>query len=80
VSRPNVMIASRMLDMTNPNLLEGIKYNMRAGEDAYPTEGSEFAQFDAVAQTWATDETLGIIELSGKSKPCAWDVNTSSCK
>jgi len=80
VSRPNFMIASRMLDMTNPNLLEGIKYNMRAGEDAYPTEGSEFAQFDAAAQTWATDETLGIIELSGKSQPCAWDVNTSSCK
>jgi ABC-type branched-subunit amino acid transport system substrate-binding protein len=80
MSRPNFMIAARMLDMTNPNLLEGVKYNMRAGLDPYPTEGSEFSVFDGTGQTWVKDEKLGIIELSGESKPCAWDQSTSTCK
>ena len=65
--------------MTNPNLLDGIGYNMSGGDDPYPTEGSEFAVFDGAAQTWATVEDLGIIELSGKSVPCVWDQSVSNC-
>ncbi|MEZ5409086.1 MAG: hypothetical protein R2761_13735 [Acidimicrobiales bacterium] len=79
LSRPNLMVAARTLDMTNPNLLEGIKYNMSGGEDAYYTEGSEFSVYDGAAQGWKLQEDLGIIELSGKSKPCAWDQSTSTC-
>ncbi len=80
VSRPNFMLAARMLDMTNPNLLDGIKYNMAGNDDPYPIEGSEFAVFDGVKQTWVKQEDLGIIELSGKSSPCAWDQTAAACK
>jgi branched-chain amino acid transport system substrate-binding protein len=79
VSRPNLMVAARTLDMTNPNLLEGVHYNMAGNDDPYPTEGSEFAVYDAAAQAWVTQEDLGIIELSGKSAPCVWDQSTGSC-
>ncbi len=80
LSRPNLMVAARAFNMTNPNLLEGLKYNMSGNTDAYPTEGSEFAIYDSAKQGWVKQEDLGIIELSGKSKPCAWDQSTSSCK
>jgi len=80
VSRPNFMLAARMLDMTNPNLLPGIKYNMAGNDDPYPIEGSEFAVFDGTKQTWVKQEDLGIIELSGKSSPCAWDQTAAACK
>ncbi len=79
VSRPNLVLAARSLDMTNPNLLKGIGYNMAGNEDPYPTEGSEFAVFDGAKQTWVTNTELGIIELSGSSAPCAWDQSAGVC-
>jgi hypothetical protein len=80
ISRPNFMIAARTLDMTNPGAIEGVKYNMSGNDDPYPTEGSEFGVYDAANQSWITQADLGIIELSGKSQPCAWDQASSSCK
>jgi len=80
ISRPNFMLAARMLDMTNPNLLDGVKYNMKGAEDPYPTEGSDISQFDAAKQSWVVDPAIGIIELSGKSAPCHWDLGSSSCR
>ncbi len=80
ISRPNFMLAARVLDMTNPNLLDGVKYNMKGAEDPYPTEGSDISQFDAAKQSWVVDPAIGIIELSGKSSPCHWDLSSSSCR
>lgn len=79
LSRPNFMLAARVLDMTHPSILAGIGYNMSGNDDAFPIEGSEFAVFDGEAQTWVTDQQLGIIELSGQSAPCVWDQSSSTC-
>ena len=79
ISRPNFMLAARVLDMSSPTTLEGVKFNMRGNDDAYPVEGSEFGVYDAAKQSWTTQTDLGIIELSGKSKPCAWDQTVSAC-
>ncbi|MEZ5411103.1 MAG: ABC transporter substrate-binding protein [Acidimicrobiales bacterium] len=80
VSRPNFILAARVLDMTNPTALDGVKFNMRGSDDAYPVEGSEFGVYDVSKQGWTTQADLGIIELSGQSKPCAWDQAVSSCR
>ncbi len=80
VSRPNFLIAARTMDMTNPNLLDGLSYKMSGNDDAYPTEGSEFAVYDSAAQSWVIQEDLGLIELGGKSSNCAWDSASSSCR
>jgi branched-chain amino acid transport system substrate-binding protein len=79
VSRPNLMVAARTMDMTNPNLLDGLSYNMSGNDDPYPTEGSEFSIYDSAKQGWVIQTDLGLIELGGKSSPCAWDQATSSC-
>ncbi len=78
LTRANLILAARSLDMTNPNLIEGIKFNTNGAKDAYPIEGSEFAKFDYVAQTWV--QQGAIVETSGKSSNCAWDQSVGLCK
>jgi branched-chain amino acid transport system substrate-binding protein len=78
LTRSNYILAVRSIDLTNPMLLPGIKYNMNGNADAYPVEGSEIAQYDSSKQQWIQQGP--IVELSGKSKNCAWDPSTSTCK
>ena len=78
LNRTNLMLAVRSLDMTNPNLIPGIGFNMNGNKDSYPIEGSEIARYDSAQQTWV--QQGDIVEMSGKSSNCAWDQATSSCK
>ncbi|MFN0028903.1 MAG: ABC transporter substrate-binding protein [Acidimicrobiales bacterium] len=77
-NRANFILAVRSMDMTNPNLIEGIKFNMNGSKDAYPIEGSEFAKYDFKLQTWV--QQGAVVELSGKSSNCAWDQSVGNCK
>jgi ABC-type branched-subunit amino acid transport system substrate-binding protein len=78
LSRTNMLLAMRSLDLNSPFLLPGIKIHTDGAKDTYPIEGSEIARFDSSKQTWIT---LGdIISLVGKSRPCAWDAGRSTCK
>ena len=64
--------------MTNPMLLEGIKYNMNGNKDAYLTEGSDLSKYDSAKQQWI--QQGAVVELSGKSKNCAYDQSSGTCK
>ncbi len=77
-TRANLILAVRSMDMTNPNLIEGIKFNMNGAKDAYPIEGSEFGKWDSTKQGWI--QQGAIVELSGKSNNCAWDQSIGNCK
>ena len=68
----------RSMDMTNPNLLKGIKFNLNGAKDAYPIEGSEIARYDSTQQAWI--QQGAIVELSGKSANCAWDQSAGGCR
>jgi len=77
LTRTNLIVALRHMEMTNPQLLPGIKFNMSGNDDAFLLEGSDLSQWSAAQQTWALKT---IIDLSGKTKNCAWDVTASVCK
>lgn len=77
LTRSNLIIALRAMDMTHPYLLEGIQFNMNGNEDAYLVEGGAFQRRDASKETWVTDGKP--IDLSGKSKNCAFDQATGFC-
>jgi hypothetical protein len=77
LNRTNLMLAARSIDMTNPNLISGIGFNMNGNKDSYPIEGSEIARYDSAQQTWI--QQGDIVELSGKSSNCAWNQATASC-
>ncbi len=78
LTRSNFITALRHLDATNPMLLEGIKYNMNGNADAYLTEGSDLSKYDSAKQAWVQQGS--IVELSGKSKNCAYDQPSGTCK
>ena len=77
ITRLNVLTALRNIDMTSPFLLEGAKFNMNGIKDAYLTESSEFGKYDYAKQSFVQQGEL--IELSGKSKNCAWSQSTGTC-
>lgn len=78
VTRSNLILALRTMEMTHPVLLDGIKFNMSGNKDAYFIEGSEIARYDSAKQQWVQQGP--IVDLSGKSQLCAFDQATASCR
>ena len=78
LSRTNLILCQRTLESTSPIHLEGIKVNMSGTKDAYYVEGSDLSIYDSSKQSWVIQGDL--IELSGKSPLCPWDVTTSTCR
>ncbi len=78
LTRSNLMTATEAFDMTNPMLLPGIRLDLDGNDDAYFTEGSELSRYDAARQTWA--QQGDVIDVSGRSLPCAFDAATGVCR
>jgi hypothetical protein len=77
LTRANYVTALRSMDMTPAAYYPGIKANMSGNKDAYWIEGSEIGRYDSALQQFV--QHGDIIELSGKSKVCAWNQATSTC-
>ena len=78
LTRSNFVLAQRVLDGVSPMHLPGIKMNMKGNADAYFLEGSDLSAWDTPSQQWAVKGD--IIELSGKTKNCHWDVTAQACR
>jgi len=76
LTRANLNLAWRSMDMSSPALVEGVKFNMNGNKDAFLIEGADLSQWNAAQQKW---EVRNIVELSGKSGLCAWSTSTRSC-
>jgi hypothetical protein len=77
LTRTNLILAIRSLDMTHPLLLEGVRFNMDGNADAYLVEGSDIGKYDSAKQQWVQEGA--IIELSGKSTNCTFDQAAGVC-
>lgn len=78
LTRTNLLLAIRSIDMTNPFQLQGISFHMDGNKDAYLTEGGIYQQYDAAKQTWVSQGN--VINLDGKSKNCNFDQSASVCR
>jgi branched-chain amino acid transport system substrate-binding protein len=78
LTRSNLILAIRSLDMTDPYALAGIKFHMDGNKDAYLTEGGIFQKYDSTKQAFISQGN--VIDLDGKSKNCAWDQGAGLCK
>jgi hypothetical protein len=58
-------------------VLPGIAFNMNGNKDAYLGEGGIFQKWDVAKQVWVSEGDP--IDLSGKSKNCAWDASAGNC-
>ena len=78
LTRANVILAVRALEMTHPGYLSGVRLHLDGNKDAYVAEGGVFQQWDGGKQLWVVKPP--VVDLDGKSKPCAWDATAAVCK
>ena len=70
LSRSNLLLAMRGLDLQHPYHLDGIRFASSGIDDAFLIEGSELSRYDAEAELW---EQLGDpVDLDGASPNCPW--------
>ncbi|MPY92302.1 MAG: ABC transporter substrate-binding protein [Acidimicrobiia bacterium] len=77
LSRTNLMLALRTMDMTHPTLVPGVGFNMHGADDAYFIEGSDISVWDSEQQVWVQEGE--VIDVSGTSGTCAFDASTARC-
>jgi len=78
LTRSNLLVTLHSFDMTNPYALPGIRAVVNGNKDAYYTEGGVFQKWNVAKQAWEIQGN--VIDLSGKSKNCAWDQAAAVCK
>jgi ABC-type branched-subunit amino acid transport system substrate-binding protein len=76
LTRTNLITALRAMDMTHPNLLPGVQFNMDGNRDAFLVEGSDISHWDSAKHVWVVDS---VVDFSGSTKPCNWDPTTQHC-
>jgi len=76
LTRPNLILALRGLQLRHPLSLDGIVLSTDGNDDAYPLEGSDVLVFDAASQAWQADGGP-VLDVNGATPPCPW--TGSSC-
>ena len=69
LTRTNFMVAMRTIDMTNPQFLEGIKFNMNGNADAFFLEGSDISQWSVARSRTGTSRTSSISQARRRTAP-----------
>jgi branched-chain amino acid transport system substrate-binding protein len=70
LTRTNLSLAVRAMDVIHPATLDGISFAMNGAEDGFPIEGSDIAIYDAANESWIQEGA--IIDLNGSSPNCSW--------
>ncbi|MEA3214571.1 MAG: branched-chain amino acid transport system substrate-binding protein [Acidimicrobiia bacterium] len=78
LTRTNLILVQRAVDMTDPYNLPGLRLHMDGNKDSYFVEGGVFQKFDSVKQSWVSQGN--VIDLDGKSSNCAWDQSAGICR
>jgi ABC-type branched-subunit amino acid transport system substrate-binding protein len=78
LTRTNLILALRAVDLTHPMLLAGVPFKMDGNADAFPVEGSDISRFDSAKQEWI--QQGDIVQLTGDQKKCKYDPATSGCQ
>ncbi|MGF1600060.1 MAG: ABC transporter substrate-binding protein [Acidimicrobiales bacterium] len=70
LTRTNVLLAMRSLDLHHPMLLDGVNFATRGVADPFVIEGAEVSSFDVAIGSWLT--TGPALDIDGFSPPCRW--------
>ncbi len=77
ITRTNLILAVRSLDIDHPMYLDGIRFTLSGNSDAYPIEGSDISQYDSGSETWGTPTE--IIGIDGQTPNCSWSFVIQRC-
>ncbi|MGI9614671.1 MAG: ABC transporter substrate-binding protein [Acidimicrobiales bacterium] len=68
LTRSNVVLASRGIDLEHPMLLPGIRFATDGVRDSFPVEGSVYSRYDADSAAWYVQG--GPVDVDGGSPNC----------
>ncbi|WP_419916794.1 cell wall-binding repeat-containing protein [Candidatus Poriferisodalis sp.] len=78
LTRTNLILAVRSLDITHPMLEDGVRLRLNGDNDAFAIEASGFSRYVAAADAW---RALGpIIDLEGTTPRCDWNADAAVCR
>ena len=77
LTRTNLTVAQRAVDLTNPMYVAGVKFHTNGNKDSFFVEAGGWQQWDAASQTWILRSPIA--DLDGKSSNCAWQTSSSTC-
>ncbi len=77
LTRTNLMLALRSLDLEHPHLVDGMRFHVDGTNDAYLVDGSDFSQLDAATQSWVLQGN--VVDVDGISGTCSWNTDGSGC-
>ena len=72
LSRTNLVLAMRGMDLVHPLLVEGVDFRLSGNEDAFGIEASNVSSFDVATNAWQTGE---VVSAAGETPNCSWTVN-----
>ena len=78
LTRTNLMLAVRSLDISHPLLHARIKLRLDGAEDAYPVEGVGILRYHAGSEAWGIPTE--IIDIDGQTPNCAWTLHENRCR
>ncbi len=70
LSRSNLVLAQRALDLEHPYLIEGMQFASRGLDDAFFLEASELSRFDASERVWIIEPI--VVDINGGTPTCSW--------
>ena len=78
LTRTNLLLAIRSLEIYHPLLFDGIRARFNGNSDAFFVEGSHFNRYDASKHAWK--KTGGIINANSKTPNCSWNLDVGRCE
>ena len=73
LTRSNLLLAMRGLQLEHPMLLDGIGFKMWGNDDSFAIESSEVARYDVADEAWIA--TGPIIDIEGETPNCSWGLS-----
>ncbi|MEM7338980.1 MAG: ABC transporter substrate-binding protein [Actinomycetota bacterium] len=70
LSRSNMVLAMRNLNLDHPMLLDGVGFTTSGARDAYPIEGATVRRYNAAEGEWVATGT--VLDLDGATPACDW--------
>ncbi|MEL7157878.1 MAG: ABC transporter substrate-binding protein [Actinomycetota bacterium] len=70
LSRTNLTLVMRNLDLQHPMLFEGVRFSTQGIRDGFVIEGAEVSRYDAEARAWFQQGPA--VDLNGASPNCVW--------
>lgn len=70
LTRSNVILAMRSLDLTHPMLMDNVRFATDGIRDAFPVEGSEYSRYDANSASWFVQGSA--VDVDGATPNCTF--------